>query len=248
MCAMLKVSTTEKLNSDYEGVRVYFNTNLSDGQKDAGVVAKGTVVHPLFTTRVTLFKKGTIRVSAPSVKSASTGDWFNIITLDATFRDFISAKYSEFKKNLPVEPWYLNAEPEVPEITEDMLTIRTALNENQLRAGMICNLTIKTNVGDLRGISVFKSNFGDSLNLAIQAEDEEGKIPAFRLNRTAERQLLQYLHNMIDWEAEPEIEEESVEEAVNKAVKSTRKRSKKVEVEDDFESVEGMDEKEFINA
>lgn len=244
--AIIKVTSNEKT---YAGIRVYFNTKLSEGQKDAGVVAKGTVVHPLFTTRVTLFKKNGIRVSAPSVKS-SGGDWFNIVTLDAQFRNWIAEQYKESKKNLPVEAWYLEEEPVVPEVGEENTTLYTNLTANQLKAGMLCNATLHTDVGDLRGISVFKSNYGDSLNLSIQTEDEEGKIPAFRLNRGAERQLLQYLHGLIEWDEEPEIEEEDVSDAINKAVKATRKpKAKKAEVvEEDFEEVEGMSEEEFLNA
>ena len=244
--AVIKVTSVEKT---YAGVRVYFNTKLSEGQKDAGVVAKGTVVHPLFTTRVTLFKKNGIRVSAPSIKG-SGGDWFNIVTLDQQFRNWIAEQYKESKKNLPVEPWYLEDEPEVPEVGEENLTLYTNLTNNQLKAGMICNATLHTDVGDLRGMSVFKSNYGDSLNLAVQTEDDEGKIPAFRLNRRAERQILQYLHSLVEWDEEPEIEEEDVSDAINKAVKAGRKsKAKKAEVvEEDFEEVEGMSEEEFLNA
>jgi hypothetical protein len=233
---------------DESKVRVTFNERLSDKQIEAGIVAKATIIHPAFTTRATIRENNSrLYVFGSSVQSNngnnsegennnnSGGTWFNIVSLEQAFRNYIIEKYKEFKegKMKARDAWYLQEVgkhapiPTASETSEELdilgLTIVTNLSDDQINSGIVAKVNMKTSIADVRGITVYRSMFGESLYLQEQAEDKDRKIPGYRLTKEAEVQILSYLHSLVtDWGEPPTPKErkstngKSIEETVEK--------------------------------
>ena len=210
-------------------VSLNFNTSLTEAQERSGVVAKVTVIHPAFTTRATIFEKnGNFNVQGAS-KLLDDENWFNIVFLTQSFREYIVAEFENFKENSAnVEPWYLNrigkreyevVDNDVVNPTLDITNIiyTTKLSDNQKKAGIVAKASIQTSIGTVRSLTIFKSKFGNSLYSRAQTEDEDDEIPAYALSKDCEAQVLAVLHNGIeDWTIEAK---DPVAEAVANAVK-----------------------------
>lgn len=203
-------------------VRLLFNTNISADQRKSGIIAKVQILHPAFSTRVTIWEneKGTRRVSGSSLKTGegnTSKDYFNIVLLEPGFRDYIMNEfkaYEEGKQTSTGEAWYLNvvgkhgptptATKENTELDIEEITLAANLSDKQKEVGMVCKVQVKTPIATLRGISVFQSQFGQSLYLTEQTEDTDGKIPGYKLSREAEAQVLGYIHSFVkEWGEAP---------------------------------------------
>lgn len=212
-------------------VRLLFNTNITDDQKKSGVVAKCQVLHPAFSTRVTIWKndKGVLRVSGSSLHTGEgkeAKDYFNVVLLEPGFRDYIMNEYKAFmegKQTSTAEAWYLNvigkhgptatAAKENAELDITEITLIANLSDKQKEVGMVCKAQIKTPIATLRGISIFQSRYGKSLYLTEQTEDEHNKISAYKLSREAEAQTLGYVHSLVtEWGEPPVQKQKSTEE------------------------------------
>lgn len=205
---------------DKKKVSLSFNIGMNDKQLEAGILGKVTIHHPAFVTRATLYagkKDGEIRVQPSSVKTGKDS-WFNIVSLTRNLRDYIVEEFLKIEEE-GTTPWYLNMqEQEAPQVLDDTanesldiedIVYSVTLTDKQKGAGIVAKATIRTSIGSLRGLTIFKSKFGQSLYAVAQAEDEDGDIPAYRLTKQAEAQVLLFLHNsMEEWDAPAETKEE----------------------------------------
>lgn len=233
------LANTSVMKIDESKVRVSFNERLSDKQIEAGIVAKATIIHPAFTTRATIRENnGRLYVFGSSVQSNSAGEnnggtWFNIVSLEQAFRNYIIEKYKEFKegKMKARDAWYLQEVgkhapiPTASETSEELdilgLTIITNLSDDQINSGIVAKVNMKTSIADVRGITIYRSMFGESLYLQEQAEDKDRKIPGYKLTKEAEVQILSYLHSLVtDWGEPPTPKKrtngKSMEETIEK--------------------------------
>lgn len=216
-------------------IGLIFNYDMSNKQVESGILGKATIHHPAFTTRVTIYegKDGVMRVQPSSVK---TGDnrWFNIVSLTENLRDFVLEEFVALADGKETEAWYLQ-EQVPPKVLDDTknesldiedIVYSTKLSDKQKEAGIVAKATIRTSVGSLRGYTIFNSKYGKGLYGVAQAEDEDGNIPAYRLSKQAEAQVLLFLHNSInEWEAvapkkEKKLTAEEQRANIQKAVNS----------------------------
>lgn len=222
----LKKYQTElsEANKDYSHVRITFNTNVNDAQTSAGIVAKCTISHPAFTTRATIFeRKGRYSVGGASIKS-NNNKWFNIVLLKENFRNHIINEYRNFLAgNTASDPWYLKmlGTNEVnitkgfsnEELFVEDVKLDTNLSIGQKNARIIAKGIIETDIAILRGYSIFMSQFEKSLYGVAQAEDRAGKIPAYRLSKYFNAQLLSTVHECVtDWSFEKNVDQ-SIEDS-----------------------------------
>lgn len=226
-----------KLNNEvteFDGglVSLNFNTSLTKAQEKGGVIAKVTIIHPAFTTRATIFEKNGNRNVQGASKLINDDEWFNIVYLTESFRNYILAKFEEFEESGATDPWYLNRVGEHNTVvvddsaTNESLDIvdinySTKLSDSQKKAGIVAKANIITSIGTVRSLTIFKSKFGNSLYSRPQTEDEDDEISAYELSRDAEAQVLVLLHNGIeDWTIE--VKEEDAEDDVKDAVENAK--------------------------
>lgn len=218
---------------DENMINLTFNTSLTESQKKAGVIGKVTIMHPAFTTRATMFEKDGVRsVQGASRLMDDNETWFNIVRLTESFRDYILEQFAGFEANGTGTPWYLRSvgnrtkafmenivdvinkadEVDVDVFNEDFvnkfldikdISYSTKMSDSQKKAGIIAKASVETSIGSVRGYTIFKSKFGNSLFGSAQTEDEDNEIPAYVLSPDCEAQVLALLHNGIeDWTIE----------------------------------------------
>lgn len=235
--AVLNIEKLEKIQGieavEYDKVvNLAFQLNVSKAQKNSGILGKVLIFHPAFTTRATLFKSanGIIRVSGSSMKTAN-GDWFNIVTLHRSFRDYI---IREYKKEIAGEnnetPWYEKMKGSVTKVVNselvnesldiESINLLTNLSDKQIETNMLCKVTVSTSIATLRSFSVYKSKFGPQLYGMAQNEDSENTIPAYTLSRECEAQVFNIIHPLVnDWDKSYKKEmKKTVEDAVGEEV------------------------------
>lgn len=211
---------------DTSMVDLVFNLTTSKAQKNAGILGKVTIHHPAFTTRATLFEnKGIIRVNGPALIAGGGKPIFNIVTLEPAFREEIIREYhKEINGTRETGVWYkqmlgTRTKEVTNEVTNESLDIKNLivmanLSEKQLQADMLCKVTIVTSVASLRSYTVLKSKFGQQLYGVPQNEDVDNTVPAYKLSRETEAQILNLIHPVVtDWG------EDTVKQAVKEAVK-----------------------------
>lgn len=226
-----KVVTMNPVEID-KRIRLIFNKNLTENQLSKGIVAKCQVLHPAFSTRVTIFSnKGVLTVNGASLKTGegnTSKDYFNIVLMEPAFRAWIINEYKNHEAgqdSFTSQAWYNgvvgNAGPVVtigkenPELDITDIQVVNNLSAKQTDAGIACKVSLKTPGVTLRGISVFQSRFGQSLYLSEQAEDQEGQIPAYKLTREGEAQVLAFVHSLIlEWGPAPEPRKRATAEQV----------------------------------
>lgn len=208
---MLDLSKMNKEAVDFSNVDLTFQLDINQAQASAGIIGKVLIHHPAFTTRATLYKSATgiKRVSGASIKTNNPNPemaWFNIVTFESAFREFVLAEYEkEIAGTRDKTPWYQRLVGEkAVEITAEQanetldiqnIFLNLKLTENQAGAGMLCKVNVKTSIGTIRGYSVYKSKFGSQL-YGIEQEESE-KIKAYTLSREAEAQVLNFIHPLV---------------------------------------------------
>lgn len=215
---------------DTSMVDLVFQLNVSQAQLNSGIVGKVIIHHPAFVTRATLFKSpnGAIRVAGSSIKSGENG-WFNIVTLEPGFRDFIVNEYlKEIAGERDSTPWYIkmqgehskvvNGELENESLDIKNIIIMTNLSEKQIQSNMLCKATIVTSVATIRSFSIYKSQFGKQLYGQAQTEDADNTIPAYTLSRECEAQVLNLIHPLVtNWD---ETYERKKDNTVNASIEN----------------------------
>lgn len=212
---------------DKNVVALNFNTSLTTAQEKGGVLAKVTIIHPAFTTRATIFEKNGNRNVQGASKLVDDENWFNIVYLTQSFRDYVLAEFEKFEVNGADDiPWYLRRVGEHttnvvdddtanPSLDITDINYTTKLSDKQKKAGIVAKANVVTSIGTVRSLTIFKSKFGNSLYSRAQTEDEDDEIAAYELSKDCEAQVLTLLHNGIeDWTVEVE---DAVEDAVENA-------------------------------
>lgn len=209
---MLNMSKMTREAVDYKNVGLVFQLDVTKPQFDAGIIGKVLVFHPAFTTRATLYKSqnGIIRLSGASVKTNNPNPemaWFNIISFDAPFREYVISEYLKVIEGTGDKtPWYqkmlgervveVSSEQGNESLDIERIFLNLKLTEGQTGAGMLCKVNIKTSIGSVRGYSVYKSKYGKQL-YGIEQEEAEG-IKAYTLSREAEAQVLNLIHGLVE--------------------------------------------------
>ena len=200
---------------DYGKLEMVFSNKLTAGQKLANVVGKVIVITPVFQTRGTVFltEKG-LTLSTSSIKTGEK-TWFNNVTMSQEVRLHILKAFDAWRNGARQEPWYLRKAGEhkvavtAERTNEDLGIINIfasgRLSAKQKSAGMVARVAVQTELGTVRGASIFKSQFGDELYLVPASEGtDDNRVPAYRLTREAEAQVLMFLHNNVKFDEEPE--------------------------------------------
>lgn len=219
----MKLKMASNTNTDVVG-RVRINKDMSDKQKKAGILATVNIVHPAFTTKALIGRSADSKlfVSSESTKTKD-GEWFNIVSLSSPMRTKILKAYEQ---GIDQGCWYLEMlEAERPVITtanaNEGLDIRAIylnddVSDKQKEAGVVCKATVATSAGNIRGITIFRSKFGQELYLV---EQTTGDRKAYELTSEAKAQVLNHVHSLVeDWGEEPVAPVEEVVEEVVEAV------------------------------
>lgn len=204
-------------------VEFVVNTNLSNDQKNAGVVAKVQVRHPAVTFTVTVWQKNGRRwVSEPSQKYTKEGkvSWFAQVSLLPEVKEHILSIIDSQENSA----WYLEAlgsrttsvttEANNPDLGIEAVTAdsNVVMTANQIRKGILCKVNIVTTIGTLMGFTVGKSTFGNFLYGSAPTEgateDNKRGNPTYRLTYEGLAQVMNYLHTLADFEKEVELPEE----------------------------------------
>lgn len=213
----------ERFASDVEFntdiVDLAFNTNLSEKQKKANILAKVIIKHPAFTCTGTIYtnKEGKRWVNTASIKTGKTEDakWFDIVRLTYSFKQYILNEFDKLDTE-EQEPWYmkkLNVEAVTQDVVDAIenesldiikLSFSYILSDQQKKANIKAKVNVETSIGTVVGYTVYLSQYGKALYGRPQeldsGDDEDKKVTAFELTPLCEAQVLSYIHNSMEEE------------------------------------------------
>jgi hypothetical protein len=226
---LLKIGGAGTAKPDVEvdnRVEFQVNRNLTQGQKDSGVIAKVQIRHPAFSCIATVWDRGGRKSVTVPQQASSRNDktnYYPLVNLNKEVRDLILYMV-ENGEETDNSAWYLEmVGPHTIKITDEdnnedlgILSIIADgnLSNKQVKAGMLGKVNIITTIGTLYSYTIWNSKFGQSLygtppnEGGNSTEDGQRNPPAYRLSREATAQVLCYLHKNMDWNAEREIKED----------------------------------------
>ncbi len=200
---------------DYNRMELIFTNKLTKLQKRSGVVGKVVVITPVFSTRATIFNSDNgLRLSTSSIKTGEK-QWFNNVVMPEEVRVHILKAFIAWYKGERGTPWYQSKLGEKTIVVSNKDSNETLgilnifasgrLSAKQRDVGMIARASVQTEFGTVRGASIFRSKFDESLYFipANEGTNDE-RIPAYRLTREAEAQVLAFLHENTNFGEEPQ--------------------------------------------
>ena len=215
-------TTTKDFSKIQSLIETNINTSVSENQKNAGIVAKIQVRHPAVSFTATIFQnQGRKFVQVPAQQGSNGKTWFPVISLTNEVKDYLIHLYENDKEDRSA--WYLELENTAitKKITGDNnnpdldildIIIDNNLTYKQQAKNMICKVNIVTSIGTLHNYTIWDSKFGRSLYGMAPTDGKTDRdngrgIMGYRLAREATAQVLNYLHKMVDFDAEIEIPE-----------------------------------------
>jgi hypothetical protein len=242
-------------------MRISISTNnLTENQKNAGLVAKVQLKHPAFVMTVDIRQSnrraGSYFVSTPSQKSTGKDNkpsWYACAALDQNVQNYILYLFEHRDdEKTSDKAWYLDElgehttfitmEPANEALGITDIELIGDLSDEQVKANMVCKAHIHTTVGTLFNYTVFESTFGmnqlfGNAPQLIMGTDDNGKDrtnPAYRLTELGTMQVLNFIHNKAEFDGnkpERKVKTKSITDAVKKAVDA------KTAAENDFQDV-----------
>jgi hypothetical protein len=193
---------------------VILNSNMSDAQKNAGIVGKGRFVHPCFSTSLTVRNgvNGTQFIKPQDQAQAGGKGFDSVVLFKSGIIPELMNRWDALKNptRTATTPWYMSMVGRTVTVTDEMANESIGLvgwiqeretTENMVNALILGSFTIHTDVADLKNVVISISAFDQSLRISEPAIDKAdySKGECFRLTPECKAQVLAFFHNQIDW-------------------------------------------------
>lgn len=212
---------TKVTENPFPSVRFSINKNLTDSQKQSGLVAKVQLTHPSVKCLVDVWRRnGRVYATEPSQRSTNAegkSRFFAHFLLNDTLKQYICHIAVNGDNS---EPWYLSmqgahsytitGEPSNPDLGIDSIELVGNMTDNQVSKGMLCKANITLDIGTFYQYTVWnsifdKSIYGNAPQSNYDPSRERNGAPAYRLTEEAIAQVLGYIHPMVQFDIDAQV-------------------------------------------